>query len=307
MLVKPIGELYYYSFLNLAKAFIAAKRVIPAKYLKSSNIYHGLSANPQAPSQIIDFEIQIHPPVISGRQNIFSTFYEKITNQRWPHTLPITIRLSEILPYCSEISSEINKFYGITLNIIRIQSLIRELDNNLWFEVNLPLQSADVVQSHINNIQLTIVNIDALTVFDKSDWLTAYKRTMGSLHDTCFLRTQQTQFTQENRQQILTQLNKMINNAFGEYALSMPVVGINDEPWLFIPKIHLSNSLIKWHPLLSDYLIAFIMSTILRYHPHLLSANNKDSFFAEAWCAQSAITFLRYFLMVLTTPSIRCN
>jgi hypothetical protein len=62
-----------------------------------------------------------------------------------------------------------------------------------------------------------------------------------------------------------------------------------------------------WHPVLSDYLYAFVLSTVLRYHPHIFNSDNKDSFLAEAWCNQSPETSLRYFLMALTKPSIRIN
>ena len=45
---ESAGLLYYYSFLNLAKAFIIRKRSLPSSLLRSSNIYHGLEADPQS-------------------------------------------------------------------------------------------------------------------------------------------------------------------------------------------------------------------------------------------------------------------
>lgn len=304
---RSAGLLYYYSFLNLAKAFIAAKRVIAATTLKSSNIYHGLAAKPQSPNQIIDFEIEIYPPRFNRQQNIFSTFYQKITKQRWPHTQPITVRLYEILPYCREITVEVEKFYGINSRIIYMQSLIREENNNVWFEVNLPSQSSTAVLSQLNSNQFSVVNVSSLTNSDKVNWLTAYERTIQSLHGTCFLRSHQFSLAQQNRNQIFNQVCQMANNAFSEYYCSLPIAGLINEFWQFILKINFNNSLIKWHPFLSDYLFAFILSTILRYHPHLLNDNDKNAFITEAWCAQSPITSLRYFLMALTTPPIRYN
>lgn len=304
---RASGLLYYYSFLNLAKAFIVAKKGLSAKKLQSASIYHGLSANPQAPTQIIDFEIQIHPPSSNGRDNIFSIFYQKLMNEQWPHTKQITIKFSDILPYTRDISVEVEKFYNIKPAPIYAQSLVREVNNSVWFEINVPSERASIVQSHINNINFTVVNPASITDADKADWLTSYYRTANSFRHTCFMRTEEKAFTLHNRTQIYNQLSKEIAKAFYPYVLPFPTFGHTDEAWQFIPRICLTAPSIRWHPLLSDYLFAFILSTILRYHPHLLQTNKKDSFLAEAWCAQSAITSLRYFLMAFTTPSIRFN
>lgn len=53
----------------------------------------------------------------------------------------------------------------------------------------------------------------------------------------------------------------------------------------------------KWHPMLSDYLFAFMLSSVLRYKPHLFQIDSKDAFISEAWSNQSAFSALRYFLM----------
>lgn len=304
---RSAGLLYYYSFLNLAKAYLAAKRVIPAKILKSSSIYHGLSAVPQTPNQIIDFEVQIHPPTYNNKHNIFATFYERLISKKWPYSQTITAKIAEIIPYCPEISSEIGNFYNINLAIIYVQSLLREVNNHIWLELNLPVQKAAIVQSNLNNINFTIHNLSSLNSVDKSNWLSAYERNMQSLQGTCFLRTQKKSFNQQTRQSVFRQFYQTMNSAFTNYILPIPVAGQHNESWQFIPSIKSNNCTINWHPLLSDYLVAFMLSTILRYHPYLLPLDDKDSFIAEAWCGQSAITALRYFLMSLTTPPLRCN
>jgi len=104
---RSAGLLYYYCFLNLSKALLAAKNTISATKLKSSNIYHGLSAKLQIPKQITDFEIIIHPPRQGKNDNIFAIFYETLMKVKWPYSHQITIKVGEILPFCPEIAIEL--------------------------------------------------------------------------------------------------------------------------------------------------------------------------------------------------------
>ena len=77
---KSAGLLYYYSFLNLAKAYIISKRALSGKYMKSTSIYHGLYANPQNPRRIIDFNINIHPPTSNNKKNILASLFMENLN-----------------------------------------------------------------------------------------------------------------------------------------------------------------------------------------------------------------------------------
>lgn len=305
---RASGLLYYYSFLNLAKAFTVAKKGLAAKKLKSSSIYHGLSADPQAPSSIIDYEMQIHPPIskTTGRDNIFAIFYQNLTKEKWPHSKQITIKLSEILAYTRDISVEVKKFYGITKAPIDVQSLIRAENNTAWFEMNIPSNSISVIKSHVKTIQFNIVNPSSITHNDVKDWLASYNRTANTFNNTSFLRTPPKAFKPQNEQQIIEELRQEVND-LKPYSIYYPTIGLGENGWQFIPNIILKGVSMKWHPLLSDYLFAFILSTILRYSPHLVLSNKKDDFIAEAWCAQAPITTLRYFLMAFTDPAIRCN
>ena len=119
---RTAGLLYYYSFLNLSKAYLAAKRVVTASMMKSTSVYHGLSAEPQSPPRIIDFEIKVHPPLHGGKRNLFSTLCERLTCSPWRFNKTIIVRVSDVLPYCTDISAELYKFYSLRNSIIRTQS-----------------------------------------------------------------------------------------------------------------------------------------------------------------------------------------
>jgi hypothetical protein len=80
-----------------------------------------------------------------------------------------------------------------------------------------------------------------------------------------------------------------------------------DFVWIFLQKISISGKEMQWNTLLSDYLFSFILSTILRYYPHQLGFNTKDSYIAEAWCNQAAIESLREYVMLFTNPMITLN
>ena len=304
---RSAGLLYYYSFLNLAKAFLVAKKGITVKKVKSSNVYHGLSAIAQAPSQLTDFEINIHPPTTNNNTNIFSSLYEKLLKTNWPHTSTITISVKDILPYCRDISHEIETFYNIKSNIIDIQSLYRMFNNKVWLDLLLLDVHAASLQSNIQTINFTVHPPSSISEVDKNDWLAAFNRTVSSLKGNVFLRTQPVAVNDQNHTAMNLKLHKTMIRAFDNTILPMPVAGTSDDRWQFIPKITLANISMHWHPLLSDYLLAYVFSTILRYHPHLFTTKSKDSFLAEAWCSQSATTTLRYFLMSLTTPPRRLN
>ena len=67
----------------------------------------------------------------------------------WPHGQTITIKFADILPYCHEISAEISNFYNINLNIIYVQSLLREQNNSIWLELNIPANKVATIQTNI--------------------------------------------------------------------------------------------------------------------------------------------------------------
>ncbi|MBK6938475.1 MAG: hypothetical protein IPH18_17705, partial [Chitinophagaceae bacterium] len=75
--LRSAGFLYYYSFLNLAKAHLVTNRAVSGRTLKSTSICHGLTASPQSPTNI-NFKIEIHPPGQNNKRNIFSHFYQKL-------------------------------------------------------------------------------------------------------------------------------------------------------------------------------------------------------------------------------------
>lgn len=305
---KSGGLLYYYSFLNLAKAYLVAKKACNATVLKSTNIYHGLYADPQNPQQIIDFKIQILPPKVKGKINIFSLFYERLIGCKWPFSQSITIDLKDVITYCEEIGCELKSFYQLDCSLLLVQSLVREEENRLWFEINAANSYLSSIMSQINLLNLTPIDSKDFLQTDFYDWLIAYDRTAISMQNTSFLRTPIYQLSIENRNDQYKKMYKEVSDAFEDSCLYIPKNDMDtNQCWHFIPKATINGAKILWHPLLSDYLVAFVLSTILRYRPHLFPHDKKDAFIAEAWCNQSALTALRRFLMEFTERQTRLN
>jgi len=305
---KSAGLLYYYSFLNLAKAHLVTNRVISGRKLKSTSIYHGLTAQPQAPSSIINFQIEIHPPGNSTRRNIFSHFYQTLVRESWPFRSPVTVTLSNIISYCDDISHETHSFYNILKSNIRSLSLIRDHNNGAWLELLVPDIQIPQLQRDIGTDITSITPLRNLSPTDKIEWNTAYGLSNREMTSCSFIKIRQFSYSATNRDETYSQMTNHALALFKGYISPLPTIDLSLLPyWYFIPKITINNNLFKWHPLLSDYLFAFMLSTVLRYQPHLFNDNNQDSFIAEAWCNQSASTSLRYFLSALSKHNIRLN
>jgi hypothetical protein len=305
---RSAGLLYYYSFLNLAKAYLVTNRAISGRTLKSSSIYHGLTAAPQNPTNITNFDIQIHPPGQNNKRNIFSNFYQKLVQEPWPFNQTISIKISDIVSYCDDISHEVSNFYNIQRELIDVLSITRKEDNNFCLELLIPNNKVPIIQTEIGHAINSVKNYGALSDLDKTIWITSHNITAGQLQNHSLVQLNRVTFNAGNENQ---QFNKLIADSDHLFkGLILPTSSHNFELnlfWHFVPKITLNSTTVKWHPLLSNYLFAFMLSSVLRYQPHLFALNSKESFIAEAWCNQSASTSLRYFLMALSKHNIRIN
>src|SRR5215212_6152805 len=172
---RSAGLLYYYSFLNLAKAFLVGKKKFSYKALDTTSVNHGLSANLQYISSLSDFELQVYPPKVGSSKNVFSSFYEIVCGSKWPYTDKFTIKLGDIMGYCDDISLELSRLYGISKTIIRTQSLHREIEGEMWFEMIVHKDQIDIVKNQFSEWNLQFLTLDQLSVVDREEWLSAFR------------------------------------------------------------------------------------------------------------------------------------
>lgn len=302
---RTSGLLYYYCFLNLSKAYLVGKKYLTIKEMKSTSIYHGLTADPQNPKSIIDFEVKIMPPTSNGKVNIFSSFYQKVIGKNWPYTGYVTIHLKDIINYCYSINSEIKAFYNIDGCIVPCQSMIRQKDKKFWFEICTPTHFKSTIMKDLHKKFICIDGKD-LSEDEKEEWFRAYQITRADIVYYSFIQSEKVQSTENNANEVISNVyvnaSKYLKNMVHPYPENS-----EGDIWHYNPKLVINSKSIYWCPLLTDYIISFTLSTILRYHPHLLQEDNKDSYLAKAWCKQSSILALRYYLMLFSDPMITLN
>ncbi|MFO1436217.1 MAG: YaaC family protein [Gammaproteobacteria bacterium] len=302
---RSAGLLYYYSFLNISKALLVAKGILDYQTLHTTAIYHGLSASSQAITDLTTFEISIFPSTFRNKQNIFAHLYQAVTNHNWPHNAELTIPLSDFSPYCVDITTEQSQLFSILPRVTTVESLVRGTQKEVWLDMIVPIVNADEIIRQVKGYPLH--RVQALNDFDLHDYLLAYDRKVNHFTSYTCVRGPSTNITPPQTQ--IDAFNAVQTEAVKQLArFAVPPVQESSDSnpdWLFVPDITLHGISMPWHPLLSDYLLAFALSTILRYQPQLLVDGSKNQFLSEAWCSQSPISCLRYFLMLLTQPSLR--
>ena len=308
---KSAGLLYYYSFLNLAKAYIISRRAVSGNKMKSISSYHGLSARAQSPNDFIDFELEVHPPTSSGgTKNIFSLFFEKFTGQNWPFSQAITISIRDVISYSDEISHEIHTFHTISGSNFLLQGIIRLDNTHIWYEIVCPDGYVPVLQNNLGPAINLITPHANLSKADKDEWQLAYNKPVISFRGHSLVRINQLAYTEENKGRQFALLQHNIVDTFSKRVLPLPAFDFNTitfNSFKFVPYISIHGKNFGWHPFLSNYLISFALSTVLRYYPHMFKDGSKDSFLAEAWCNQSPVSSLRYFLMSFSNHKIRLD
>ena len=293
------GLLYYYSYLNLAKAVLFAKGIYGETMVRSESLMHGLSTKPQSINEIPEFELTIHPKSSGAKYNVFATFYEAITGTPWPFGGEITLRIGALMPYCTEIGIETRDFYGMEPRFAGCQSLYRasKAEGVCWYEFLVPRSCGTWVVSEVGADVLSQVD---MTQLDKGIWVEAYKHTDATLSELALVRSQVRSYDERSAAEVFSD----VVEALRPHAVPLLELPQEMENWMFVRKLDLNGKSLSWHPLLSDYLFSYVLSTILRYYPHLMAASGRDAYISEAWCKQGAEVALRYFLLEFTTPGI---
>jgi hypothetical protein len=293
------GLLYYYSYLNLAKAVLFSKGIYGESIVRSASLLHGLSTKPQSTNEIPEFELTIHPKSSGATYNVFAALYEAITGTPWPFEERLTIQIGVVMPYCTEISLETKDFYGMEARFAGCQSLYRtsRTEGLCWYEFLVPRSCVAWV---VSDVGADVLGEADMTELDRDIWLTAYGTTNATLSRLTLVRSQMRPYDERSAVEVFRDVVESLR----PHAVPLVEFPPEIENWLFVRKLDLKGKSLFWHPLLSDYLFSYVLSTILRYYPHLMATNGRDAYISEAWCKQGAEVALRYFLLEFTTPGI---
>ncbi|MDA0765213.1 MAG: hypothetical protein O3A87_04050 [Verrucomicrobia bacterium] len=192
--------------------------------------------------------------------------------------------------------------------VVPVQSLIRKEDPQWWFEMVVADAQLDLLKQNLpSSLFKNSSAFLEITDDDAAEWREAFDRNKGSLQNHSLLKFAPVSCTEKIAQeQAFEAVAKEAIELLAKRVLPYPIPEIaRDKYWDYIPDITLGGKGVRWHPLLSHYLLAFVTITLLRYQPHLLPASKPESFIVECWCEQGPVTALRYFLMALTPNHVR--
>lgn len=127
--------IYYYSFLNLAKALCEAR--YPGFHRYQECYRHGISWKP-SPKYFVNLEKEYISVTTRG---VWHTLWESTTKQRCPAANPTQIKLKDLFLYCPEISIEVDAAFGEENRLIELEKPVVLYDNKtneawLQFSVN---------------------------------------------------------------------------------------------------------------------------------------------------------------------------
>lgn len=302
---RAASLVYYYSFLNLAKALLGIRGALTHDDLRKRALHHGLSTEPQSAPDLLDLTFSIHPPrsTEGAPHNVFALLYETITGGKWPFQSRCTVRVKEITGHCIDISTALSNMYGVTPQVIAVESLGRSDGNNVWLEMLVPRDFAGKIITN-NKWESNVIRPESIGKETKATWFDAYGTPAFAFDkDQSVIQFETVSIHENGEEYAKSVVTDKANRAF-KGKVEVPVY--DDGPrWHYIEKLRLSGQELVWHPLLSDYLFAFVLATVARYQPFLLVPGEKSYALGESWCNQSPITVLRYFLMLFKKPSMR--
>lgn len=301
---RSAGLLYYYSFLNLSKAFILKDGKLTEEEIVKNGIFHGLSTSSKSFTELLKYDCSIHSVVSKrkGQKNIFALFYEVLIQEEWPFDETVSITLKDIIGYCYDISHELYSFYGIESKMINMHSLLNVRDESEVFMLILPSICVHHIYEEFEaEIDKTIATDDLN--FTHFQLINSFGLSSDFLYNKSIIQFKRS--TSKSVSEEFDRLTILFTN------LALPTPSITSElptkNWHYFRRINLNGKYIKWHPLLSNYIFFFILSDILRYQPHLVPIDSKEAFIAESFITQANISSLRYFLMHYSEKKIRFN
>jgi hypothetical protein len=126
--------IYYYSFLNLAKAFCESK--YPGFHKYTECYRHGISWRP-SPTYFVNPEKEF---VSITTRGVWHTLWESITKLPCPAANPTQFKIKDLFQYCPEITTELNAAFGVENRLIDFEMntiLYDEKAREAWLQFSI--------------------------------------------------------------------------------------------------------------------------------------------------------------------------
>jgi hypothetical protein len=225
----------------------------------------------------------------------------------WPFREKRHLNLESVIGHCSAITAELDRLHGIERRVHLVSSQIivdTEIDPVQAFaEIGFPTTEIGGVSAALHAWPHEVYALHSsdsqrrLSATDCERWHDTFDWSRFKLKGYSMLRT-----AKEHRRSP-SEVMKDTTRALQGYAL-LPPRASPYPSWEFSLPIEVGGQTIPWHPVLSDYLVSFALSELLRYQPHRLEPGGENCFLAQAWCSQSPSDVIGYFVGLLTDPPI---
>ena len=116
--------MYYYSFLNLAKAFCELRK--PQIHETQECYRHGLSWRPD-PRVVVNMETE---EVLVTTRGMWHVLWESLSGIRCPATNPTRFRIRDLFAYCPEVSGEFGRAFSENDGLMEFETLDVLLDRS---------------------------------------------------------------------------------------------------------------------------------------------------------------------------------
>ncbi|GHO48981.1 YaaC family protein [Ktedonospora formicarum] len=292
--------LYYYSFLNLVKAYLLLEDPQWIMGRTGHAVTHGLTYRPSTTNT--DFLLE----AVRVNEGIFPKFYEAQTNRPLSATETVTLNIKEMLGYPSDISSEYQLTgYGNFKIFSPLVAVVTDQSQNLaWTIIAIPAIADldnffNLQPKFLHTYQEIEINKQMLAqIFNKDVPELNYNFRFFQDITPIPLINNRTVPLAQLRQKIVDTLNPYIGTHYyndnADFDLAFPYQDPVTSIWLPITEG------------LSIYVTMFYLSSLVRYRPNYLETllNHKPAWLIENFVTNTPQVFLRIMVSKITGKEI---
>jgi len=282
--------LYYYSFLNLVKAYLLLSDPQRIMGRTTQSVTHGLSYRTSTSNT--DFQLEI----IRVCQGIFPMFYEAQTSNVISTTRNSTLNITSLLSYPSDIAYQYQLVgYGNHNILLSLAAIVTNRpQNQSWTIIGIPAMASlnNFLNTHVNFLN----TFQEIQVVNKNMLVPIYNIGAPELAQFRFFQ-EVTTIPMLGNSGIITphsHIQKIIN-ALSPY-FSAHYFDDNYDFDLVLPYQDASNPTpIPMNEALAIYAVMFYLSSLVRYRPNYLEAllNHKPAWLIENFVNSTPEVFLR--------------
>ena len=267
---------YYYSFLNLAKAYLCIRN--PSIFNKNNKLYHGLVHNHK--------KTIFTDQTIKTDNGVFKYLYEQLTEN--PIKKGTTLNISSLFGYIPEIGYEHSLAeYGAMKTLVGKSKIVSNESEGHW-----PLLAIHINDELFKNVKYFE---RIFSSFDQIDMPKKFANEIfninaASMNQFVFLQGKKT-YKEGPSGNILSIALETINIV--KNCVKPMDIKTEYDFYIFMPLKR--NMQIDFNDILASYVIMYYLGSLVRYHPEYLESllNSKHAWMIENFTKSVTNSFLR--------------